>query len=41
MCDVGDTTATDELAVVIVVVAIAAKLIIGGIHKTGPGSVAW
>ena len=41
MRDVGGTTATDELAVVVVVVAMAAKLIVGGIHKAGLGSGAW
>ena len=41
MCDVGVTTATAELAEVVMEVAIAAKLIVGGVHETGPRSGVW
>ena len=34
--DVGGTAATPVLAVVIVEVAMAAKLIVGGVHKARP-----
>ena len=32
-CDIGGTTATEELAVVVVVEAIVAKLMVGGVHS--------
>ena len=41
VCDVGGTTATEELTVVIVVEAMAAKLMVGGIHKVGPRLGVW
>ena len=41
VCDVGGTTTTDELAVVIVMEAMVAKLMVGGIHKAGPWLGVW
>ena len=37
-CDVGTTTATEQVAVIVMVEAIVAQLITGGVQVTGPGS---
>ena len=39
--DIGGTTATEVLAVVIVMEAMVAKLMVGGIHSAGPWLGVW
>ena len=39
--DMGGTTATDELAVVIIMEAMVAGLMVGGVHKAGPWLGVW